>query len=75
MMAAKPGKQKMISSMLLADGSPSKAARTSVSSERAHGGKRGGEIRHDVRGAARRIDAAVAFPFLGERKFELDLPA
>ena len=42
--------------------------------QRAHGGKRGGEILHDVRGAARRINAAVAFPFLGERKLELDLP-
>ena len=42
--------------------------------QRAHGGKHSGEILQDVRGAARRINAAVAFPLLGERKLELDLP-
>jgi hypothetical protein len=42
--------------------------------QRADGGKLGGEVPDDVGGAARRIDTAVAFPFFGQRQFELDLP-
>src|SRR5271166_3694803 len=42
--------------------------------QRADGWKLGGEVPDDVWGAARRIDTAVAFPFSGQRQFELDLP-